>query len=58
MRTTQPILMALFKVLIVIIIAFLLFFIGLMIGYGVFGDGSPFGIFSDKLWQHIFTFFV
>lgn len=58
MKNTSTILLSLFRVFSVILIAIVLFFVGLMIGYGFIGDGQPFGIFSDKLWQHIFEFFV
>ncbi|KFN90732.1 hypothetical protein TMUPMC115_1755 [Tetragenococcus muriaticus PMC-11-5] len=33
-----------------------LFFIGLMVGYGLIGDGSPMQVFNRTLWQHIFEF--
>ncbi|OJG61809.1 hypothetical protein RT43_GL000117 [Enterococcus italicus DSM 15952] len=50
--------MSLFKIVLVILIAMILFFVGLMVGYGYIGDGNPTGVFSGKLWQHIFEFFL
>lgn len=58
MKNTSTILMSLFKILLVIFIAMILFFVGLMVGYGYIGDGNPTGVFSGKLWQHIFEFFL
>ena len=38
-------------------IAFLLFVLGLMIGYSVLGGGgNPFSVFSWDVWQKIFEF--
>mgnify|MGYP001683160295 FL=1 len=38
-------------------IAFLLFILGLMIGYSVLGGaGNPFSVFSWDVWQKIFDF--
>lgn len=47
----------LLRVLFVVILAVLLFIIGLMIGYSVLGDGgNPFSIFSREVWQKIIDF--
>lgn len=47
----------LLRVLFVVILAALLFIIGLMIGYSVLGDGgNPFSIFSREVWQKIIDF--
>lgn len=56
MHLSRDVLITLIKVLSVIALAMVLFFIGLMIGYGVIGDGSPTHVFSRALWQHIFEF--
>lgn len=56
MHLSRDVLITLIKVLSVIVLAMFLFFIGLMIGYGVIGDGSPTQVFSRALWQHIFEF--
>jgi len=56
MYLSRDVLITLIKVLSVIASAIILFFIGLMIGYGVVGDGSPTHVFSRALWQHIFEF--
>ena len=38
-------------------LAFLLFILGLMIGYSVLGGaGNPFSVFSWDVWQKIFEF--
>ena len=38
-------------------LAFLLFIVGLMIGYSVLGgEGNPFSVFSGEVWQKIFDF--
>ena len=38
-------------------IAFLLFILGLMIGYSILGGaGNPFSVFSWDVWQKIFDF--
>ncbi|GEQ49859.1 DNA-directed RNA polymerase subunit beta [Tetragenococcus koreensis] len=56
MYLSRDVLISLIKILSVIVLAMLLFSIGLMIGYGVIGDGSPMHVFSRALWQHIFEF--
>ncbi|HPJ00720.1 MAG TPA: DNA-directed RNA polymerase subunit beta [Enterococcus sp.] len=57
MEISEDILKNLIKILSIVFGAILLFFIGLMIGYGVIGDGSPFHVFNRELWQHILDFF-
>lgn len=57
MEISEDILKTLIKILSIVFGAILLFFIGLMIGYGGIGDGSPFHVFNRELWQHILDFF-
>ena len=48
---------ALLRVLIFVIIAVILFALGLMVGYAVLGEGhNPFDIFSKEVWDKIFNF--
>ena len=48
---------ALLRVLIFVIIAVILFALGLMVGYAVLGEGhNPFDIFSQEVWDKIFNF--
>ena len=48
---------ALLRVLIFVIIAVILFALGLMVGYAVLGEGhNPFDIFSTEVWDKIFNF--
>ncbi|BAK95083.1 putative uncharacterized protein [Tetragenococcus halophilus subsp. halophilus] len=56
MYLSRDVLISLIKILSVIALAVVLFFVGLMIGYGGIGDGSPLHVFSRALWQHIFEF--
>ncbi|KAF1305478.1 DNA-directed RNA polymerase subunit beta [Enterococcus saccharolyticus] len=56
MDSSRYILISISKVLVVILIAMILFFVGLMIGYGVIGDGSPFQVFDGELWDRILDF--
>ncbi|GAA5421122.1 DNA-directed RNA polymerase subunit beta [Tetragenococcus halophilus] len=56
MYLSRDVLISLIKVLSVIALAVVLFFVGLMIGYSGIGDGSPLHVFSRALWQHIFEF--
>ncbi len=56
MQLNRYILMTVIKILSVILGAMLLFFVGLMIGYGVIGDGSPLHVFDRGLWHHILDF--
>jgi len=42
------------KFLIVIVLIFLFFMIGTMIGYGVLGDGSPRDAWKKSTWDHLF----
>lgn len=45
-------------VLLVLLIAFIIFCIGLMIGYGVIGNGGDaWSILSPKTWQELFAKF-
>lgn len=48
---------ALLRVLIFVIIAVILFALGLMVGYAVLGEGhNPFDIFLKEVWDKIFNF--
>ncbi|MBO0481614.1 DNA-directed RNA polymerase subunit beta [Candidatus Enterococcus courvalinii] len=57
MSNHRYILVSLMKILIVIILLFLLFIAGTMIGYGIIGGGNPFRVFQLDLWLHIRDFF-
>ncbi|MEL3959071.1 DNA-directed RNA polymerase subunit beta [Caldifermentibacillus hisashii] len=41
------------RLIIVLFLILLLFFIGAMIGYGVIGDGKPTDVFKKSTWTHI-----
>lgn len=56
MGSSRYILLSISKVLLVILIAIILFFVGLMVGFGVIGDGSPFQVFDGELWDRILDF--
>lgn len=56
MQTSRYILTTVSKIFLVIILAIILFLVGLMVGYGVIGDGSPMDVFNSELWAHIFDF--
>ncbi|MDO4680333.1 MAG: DNA-directed RNA polymerase subunit beta [Aerococcus sp.] len=45
------------RLLLVIAVFIVIFAIGLMVGYGVSGDGPFWSIFSPDKWQHLFSFF-
>lgn len=53
MKTSRYILYTVLKIMAVFFIAFILFFIGLMIGYGVIGDGSPKDVFNGNIWSNL-----
>ncbi|KYD19831.1 MAG: DNA-directed RNA polymerase subunit beta [Caldibacillus debilis] len=42
------------RILIVLFLIIVCFFIGAMIGYGVIGDGNPFDVFKKSTWTHIY----
>ncbi|MCJ0588612.1 DNA-directed RNA polymerase subunit beta [Enterococcus cecorum] len=46
----------LFKIFFVFTLAVLLFFVGLVIGYGIIGDGHPLEVLNPAIWYHIFDF--
>ncbi|MEC6748450.1 DNA-directed RNA polymerase subunit beta [Marinilactibacillus sp. XAAS-LB27] len=49
----------LLKIIIVLILIAAAFIGGVMIGYGVIGDGnSPMDVFEPELWQHILEFIL
>ncbi|HIY56953.1 MAG TPA: DNA-directed RNA polymerase subunit beta [Candidatus Tetragenococcus pullicola] len=56
MQNLRYITISLAKILLVMVLAIVLFFVGLMVGYGIFGNGSPKDVFSPVLWQHIMEF--
>lgn len=57
MKTSRYIVRNLVIIGIVIILAVILFIVGLMIGYGIIGDGKMSEILKASTWQHIFDFF-
>ena len=52
----KPVLSTVMWVLIFMLMAFILFGAGLMVGYGVLGDGNPAIVFSKQTWEHIFDY--
>jgi hypothetical protein len=46
----------LIKVVLVLVLAMIALFVGLMIGYGVIGDGNGFDVFKPSIWHHILDF--
>ena len=52
----KPVLSTVMWVLIFMLMAFILFGAGLMVGYGVLGDGNPALVFSKQTWKHIFDY--
>ncbi|CZR00477.1 DNA-directed RNA polymerase subunit beta [Trichococcus ilyis] len=52
----KPVRSTLLWVLIFMLLAFILFGAGLMVGYGVIGDGNPMLVFSRQTWEHIFNY--
>ena len=56
MKNTRYITNVLIKVFLVFIMSVVLFFIGLMIGYGIIGDGHPLEVLNPSIWHHIFDF--
>ncbi|RKO62818.1 DNA-directed RNA polymerase subunit beta [Caldibacillus debilis] len=42
------------RILIVLFLIIVCFFVGAMIGYGVIGDGNPFDVFKKSTWTHIY----
>ena len=56
MQTSRYVSRMITKILLVIVLAVLLFLGGLMIGYGVIGDGSIFKVFNPAVWNHILEF--
>ncbi|MGX7031076.1 DNA-directed RNA polymerase subunit beta [Vagococcus zengguangii] len=45
----------LIKVIIFLVLFIALFYIGLMIGYGVIGDGNPTEVFGKDVWQYLIS---
>lgn len=56
MKNTRYIRNVLFKIFFVFILAVLLFFVGLVIGYGIIGDGHPLKVLNPAIWYYIFDF--
>ena len=52
----KPVLSTVMWVLIFMLMAFILFGAGLMVGYGVLGDGNPALVLSKQTWEHIFDY--
>ena len=52
----KPVLSTVMWVLIFMLMAFILFGAGLMVGYGVLGDGNAALVFSKQTWEHIFDY--
>ncbi|AZP03246.1 DNA-directed RNA polymerase subunit beta [Jeotgalibaca ciconiae] len=52
----KPIFKSIFIILLFIVAAVALFAVGLMIGYGVLGDGEAMQVFERETWEHILEF--
>lgn len=52
----KPVFSTLLRVLIFLLLAIILFSAGLMVGYGVIGDGNPKLVFEKQTWEHILNF--
>ncbi|MGX7395156.1 DNA-directed RNA polymerase subunit beta [Carnobacterium mobile] len=46
------------KVLLVLVLIAIALILGIMVGYGILGDGNPFAIFDMSTWGHIFSYFT
>ncbi|WP_192987672.1 DNA-directed RNA polymerase subunit beta [Carnobacterium mobile] len=46
------------KVLLVLVLIAIALILGVMVGYGILGDGNPFAIFDMSTWGHIFSYFT
>lgn len=44
----------LLRLLVIIVLLFIATFVGLMIGYGVIGDGDMLDVFKPSTWTHVF----
>lgn len=55
--STKYVLKQIFKILLVIVLLVALFVSGLMIGYGMIGDGEMNKVFEPETWTHILDFF-
>ncbi|WEG74099.1 DNA-directed RNA polymerase subunit beta [Vagococcus intermedius] len=55
--STKYVLKQVFKILLIIVLLIALFVIGLMIGYGMIGDGEMNKVFEQETWTHIRDFF-
>ncbi|CAM3309740.1 DNA-directed RNA polymerase subunit beta [Vagococcus fessus] len=54
--TTRYIVRKLIAIALFVLLALVLLAIGLMIGYGVVGDGNMFDVFHKATWSHISKF--
>ncbi|MGP6138680.1 MULTISPECIES: DNA-directed RNA polymerase subunit beta [unclassified Jeotgalibaca] len=52
----KPIFRALFWIIFFIVLAAVLFFVGLAVGYSVLGDGEMMDVFKYDTWQHILDY--
>ena len=52
----KPVFSTLVRVLIFLLLAIILFSAGLMVGYGVIGDGDPMLVFEKQTWEHILNY--
>lgn len=55
-NSKKHIMTQLIKVIIFVVLLIVLFYVGLMIGYGVVGEGNVKDIFSGNIWQHMKAF--
>lgn len=52
----KPIITTLLWIIFFLLLAAALFAIGLMIGYGVLGNGETMQVFEKETWEHILDF--
>lgn len=52
----KPIITTILWILLFLLLASVLFAIGLMVGYGVLGNGETMQVFQRETWEHIVDF--
>lgn len=58
-KIVKDICLFIIKVSIVILLIAAAFVVGVMLGYGVIGDGGdPMDVFDPTMWNHILNFFM
>lgn len=52
----KPIFTTILWIILFLLLALVLFAVGLMIGYGVLGNGETMQVFQRETWEHILDF--